>query len=189
MFRKVLVLLALLAGTGNACAQEATPFRVSVEQEGIALEAVDGRVSLKPAPFDLVLHLPRSMGIKVHASLDGTTHALAMAGVALEALPGFAETGMAEGLFNTELELLLSPDAPNYLFYDSEEEHRFNAVSGSPEEGYRCVRTVASLYAVEAGSPIALSTLQAPLYLVFIHRVWGEPEQQRIALVLDPESP
>ncbi|MBX2980015.1 MAG: hypothetical protein KF905_12025 [Flavobacteriales bacterium] len=189
MLQKVLVLLAILVGTGNACAQEATPFRVSVEQDGITLEQVDGRVSLKPAPFDLVLHLPQSMGVLVHASLDGTTHRLATEGAAMEALPGFAETGMAEGLLNTELELLLSPDAPNYLFYDNDQEHRFNAVSGSPEEGYRCVRTVASLYEVEAGSRVALSTLKAPLYLVLIHRVWGEPEQQRVTLVLDPDTP
>jgi len=120
------LILSLFFANGNECCEKDPVFNVYVHQHDHEMEITDHTVTLDKESFVLVFRFSQPMGVLVNASFDSKTYDMAMKGEDLEKLPGFEQTGMAEGLLNPDKEILLSDKAPCYWFYDNDEEHRFN---------------------------------------------------------------
>jgi hypothetical protein len=156
-------------------------FRVYFEQDHKIIEAVGDDVFLKKEPFDVVLEFPEPMGVLVHASLNPETYDDAVKGKSLKKLPGFENTGMAESMFNTDNEIMLSNTAPNYWFYDNDDAHRFDAVESSNGK-ITCKRRVVQFTDVDSNRVIKLSDVEQPLNLVFISTEQTEGSDENVEL-------
>lgn len=152
-------------------------FVVTIEQDGREYGSLNNVITIKPKPFDIVISMSEPMGVLVNASLSSRTFTKAVKGKHLDKLPGFKSTGMAEGLFNSDKELILAEDAPMYWFYDSDSLHRFNDVRKT-ETTIDCVRTIASLWDRETKAETALFAQSKPLYLVFVSYKWDGADQK-----------
>lgn len=163
-------------------------FKITIEQNGKQQKIEDNHILLQPGSFEIVIEMSEPMGILVNASFDDKTFKLASKNKHLDKLPGFEETGMAEGLLNTDKEILLSEKAPSYWFYDTEEENRFNSIS-KLENGIVCKRTIENLFDTETSTGIKITDVSKPIYLVFISYKKGseitdqiEVQRQSIAI-------
>lgn len=151
-------------------------FSVHFEQGTKVIEA-DDDVTLKKEPFDIVFEFPEPMGVLMHASFNPETYNLALENKPLKKLPGFENTGMAEGLFNPDNEILLNATAPGYWFYDNDEAHRFNEAKEKSGK-ITCKRHVVQFNEIDSNRITNVEDVIAPLNLVFISVERGESEKE-----------
>ena len=155
-------------------------FSVHFEQGTKVIEA-DDEVTLKKEPFDIVFEFPEPMGVLVHASFNPETYNLALENKPLKKLPGFENTGMAEGLFNTDNEILLNATAPGYWFYDDDEAHRFNEAKEKSGK-ITCKRHVIHFNEIDSNRVTNVEDVIAPLNLVFISVERGESDKETLEI-------
>ncbi|MFT3740914.1 MAG: hypothetical protein QM786_19360 [Breznakibacter sp.] len=157
--------VALCAAMPMAHAQGKPGFWI--EQDGQRIVVQHDVVTLQKDDFDLMFKISKGEAVLVNASLQPHSYHMAQRGEETTRIPGFESTGMAEGLFNPDLELFISNDSPSYWFYDNAKSHRFN--SAEPAKGkFICRRTVQTLYDVDGEKRINIRQLSAPLYLVIV---------------------
>lgn len=173
------LILSFLFAKGTRNCEKDPVFAVYFSQNNTAADIIDNTVTLDKKSFDLLLGFSEPMGVLVNASFDSKTYDLALKGKALDKLPGFEQTGMAEGLLNTDKEIVLSEEAPGYWFYDNEEEHRFNEVQKT-DTGFICLRTIEKLVDADNQTEIRVSEVNQPLYLVFISYKRGQSIMDRV---------
>ena len=154
-------------------------FKVTIEQNGTQQEIKNNSVVLNRRTFDIVIEFSEPMALLVNASFNKKTFNQASKNIHLDKLPGFQETGMAEGYFNTEKQLFLAYKAPNYWYYDSDDDNRFNIVDKT-DHGIICKRTIENLYDIDTKTSIKTKEIDKPLYLVFISYKRGENITDRI---------
>ncbi len=156
-------------------------FHVRIEQNGKVFESINGLVTLDKKEFNIVFEFSEPMGLLINGSFYEKTYKLASKGIIKSELPGFKNTGMAEGLLNPDKEILISDDSPNYWFYDDNEKNRFNSIE---EAGGNilCRRIIQNLYDVETKTTIKVEDVSKPLYLVFISYKRGEKITDEIEL-------
>lgn len=107
----------MLAGTRYVPSTSSDPtFTVTVEQGGHEQTITNGKVMVKPMSFDIVIEMSEPMGVLVNASLNSRSFTKAINQKHLDKIPGFQETGMAEGLFNSDRAITLAELAPMYWF-------------------------------------------------------------------------
>ncbi|MCU0428988.1 MAG: hypothetical protein MUF42_03370 [Cytophagaceae bacterium] len=147
--------------------QKQKDFHVLIEQGGVIITPNNGEINLKKGEFNIVFELSEPMGVLVNGSFQETTYERAVKGKPKSDLPGFENTGMAEGLLNPDKEIFISNDAPNYWFYDDKENNRFNSVEVVNEK-LICKRIIQNFYEVETKKNIKVENVSKPLYLVFI---------------------
>ncbi len=150
-----------------------SPLLVCVEQDGRAQIPINGQLVLVRHPFTLVLRARPDEGILVNASANPITLGLLPFTNDLDELPGFRCTGMADCLGNPKQELVLSDTAPNYWYFDSNGEHRFDAPPAESMQGSLGRRTVSLLRTHGKESPASLQDWpHEQLHLVFIRSIW-----------------
>ena len=142
-------------------------FLIYVEKDQEIIEEANDVISLEPDAFNFVFEFSRPMGVLVHASFDQKTLKLAKKNKPFNKLPGFRQTGMADVMANPEKQVLLSEEAPNYWFYQSDSEHRFDKVLRSGNR-IRCIRTIERILDTDAQASIEVEELSRPLHFVFI---------------------
>lgn len=103
-------------------------FKVAIQQSGKVMPIKDHVVQIKKKPFTLVIVFPSPQGILVNSSFDPESYDAARAGKSFSEIPGFLEFGMAEDQFNTNKDLILTKTAPQYLYYESDDDSRFDQV-------------------------------------------------------------
>lgn len=126
-----------------------TPYRLELRQNGKAVPIVKHQASLKAAPFDLVLNLPRKAGVLLNVSLAPAVYKRAAAGKRLnKGLPMGPGTGMAEHPRNPKRVLWSTSQGSHYLYHQSATEHRFSSVRVSGEQlvGTRRVEAVVDVH-------------------------------------------
>lgn len=158
--------------------QKDKEFDVSIYQNGELIEIKDNTVFLKDSTFDIVFNFSEPMGVLVNASFDKTTFKQAKKNKPLDNLKGFTEYGMADGLLNADKDIILHDEAPNYLYYDSDVDNRFNK-SERKEDGLLCVRTIERFYEAKSDSSINIQNLKKDVYLVFISYAPGQKITER----------
>jgi hypothetical protein len=141
--------------------------KISIEQNGQKYDINNNTVVLSPSPFDIVFEFSEPMNVLINASFNPKTLKLAADQQPISHLPGFSETGIAEGLFNEDKEIFISENAPNCWFFDDESRHRFNITSqsGSIIIGKR---TIENLYNLDEKSVIKVTENKKTIFLVFI---------------------
>lgn len=156
-------------------------FHVFIEQNGKLIEPINGVVNLDKSEFNLVFEFNEPMGLLINGSFKKKTYKLATKGKTKSLLPGFQNTGMAEGLLNPDKEIFLSNDSPNYWFYEDSEKNRFNSIE-KVDEKLICKRTIKNLYEVDKKTNTEIENVNKPLYLVFISYKLGEKFTDEIEL-------
>lgn len=142
-------------------------FHVMVEQDGKMIEPKNGIVNVDKSEFNLVFKFNNPMGLLVNGSFKKKTYELAAKGIAKSKLPGFEETGMAEGLLNKDQEILISNSAPGYWYYENDEQSRFNSTEKKNGK-LICKRIIKNFYDVNSKQTSSVKNVKKPLYLVFI---------------------
>lgn len=156
-------------------------FGVSISQNGETIDIKNNTVTLNDTTFDIVINFSEPMGILVSASFDKSTYEKAKKNKPLNKLDGFTELGMADGLSNPDKEVLISDKAPNYWYFDSASESRFNKTEVH-DNGISCTRTIEKVYDVSTGSTISVQDVKKDLFLVFISYKQGENLTDRIEI-------
>lgn len=154
-------------------------FSFYVTQNGVRQAINDNAVTLNKGAFDIVIKLSKPMGILVNASFDNKTYSEAVKGTPLDKLEGFKNTGMAEGLLNADKEILVADKSPNYWFYDTDEDNRFNGIEKT-NDGIICKRTIENLFLKDKQKTIKIGKVKKPLYLVLVSSKPGENFTDRI---------
>ena len=154
-------------------------FSVTITQNGQEQVNSNNIVTINKDTFDIVFKFSEPMGILVNASFDKKTFKLASKNKHLDLLHGFQSTGMSEGLFNTDREIFISENAPNYWYYETDEENRFNRSEKNNNE-IICKRTIENIFEPDLGTKIKVTEVNSPLFLVFISYKRGEKITDRI---------
>ncbi|MGN6646956.1 MAG: hypothetical protein ACTHJT_10550 [Cytophaga sp.] len=176
-------LLSSAICSNQHAAEKRVPFKVYIEQNGIRQPIVNNEVSLEKQPFNIVFVMHKPDGVLISSSFNKTTYEKAVKKEPLSKLPGYENTGMAEGLFNSDNEVIICDDAPSYWFYDNDKEHRFNTVVKS-KDSLVCTRTIKQLYLLdEKDQPtITVEKASKPLYFVFVDYVSDPKTYKRTEL-------
>ena len=143
-------------------------FSMWIEQDGQTMPLNHGAVTLRKAPFEVVMALSRPMAVHLSASLLPKTLQMAAKGWALSKLPGFENRGMAEVMFNPDNQLLICDDSSSYWFFTNKQTHRFNRVTRSGKQ-FICRRTVTQLVDIDEQVTLPVSDINCPIYLVAVH--------------------
>ncbi|WP_018344298.1 hypothetical protein [Cytophaga aurantiaca] len=148
--------------------EKQVPLKFYIEQNGIRQTITNNEVTLDKKTFNIVFVLKKPDGVLVSSSFNKITYEKALKKEALSKLPCYQNTGMAEGLFNKDNEVMISDEAPSYWFYDTDKEHRFNTIIKS-RDSLVCTRTIKQVYIIDKQEPILIEKITKPLYFVFIN--------------------
>lgn len=149
-------------------------FGLYFEQNGQRYDVIKNEVTLKAAPFDLVLVFPAPMGVLINASLEPFTYGPVTKKKSKkkkEELIGFANTGMAEENFNPGNDIMITDNAPSYWYYDSATAHRFSQVILT-DSGYVCKRHIESLAFIGDKKKEKIEGNMPALFLVLMSTMW-----------------
>ncbi len=167
--------MVLLCAYSAAAQVPAQAFTVHIVQDGKEISQAGGVSLLKKEPFTLVFELDTPIAILVNASFNNASYQAAKQGLPLESVQGFTETGMAEGTFNSEKDIMVNDMAPSYWYYDGPKDHRFDSVAVK-DGHYTYYRTIANTYEVKNHKAKPIRKVGDPLNLVFAVFDWsGEP--------------
>jgi len=156
-------------------------FRVFIEQNGKLIEPNNGVVTLEKKSFNIVFEFNEPMGLLINGSFKSKTYNLASKGKPMSKLPGFKNTGFAEGLLNPDKDMFVSYEGPSCWFYDDPENNRFNfteKVNGK----IVCKRIIENLFDIDSNANIKVENVDKPLYLVFISYTNGDSNNDRLEL-------
>ena len=165
-------------------------FQVKISQHGDTLSVAENVIELERAPFDIIVMMPPKTHLLVSASYNDRTFNMAQSGAAMNSMPGFSETAMAEGLFNADRELMVFYYAPSYWYYEDDYDNRFNRTKQKNNQ-VQCVRTIEYINSLTHDKRLPVAAQNKPLYLTFIsyNRLPGpdnkKEEVQRHTLKLD----
>lgn len=166
-------------------------FGLYFEQDGKRYDVVNNGLTLKAAPFELVLYFPEPMGVLLNASLEPFTFGPATRKKNTKKkddLLGFSQTAMAEAVFNPDKDIIINDNAPSYWYYDSATSHRFSEVIAT-DSGYLCKRRIEVLSFVADKKQELIEGNMPALYLVFMSVMQGknqhEIELMRAAVKVD----
>lgn len=140
---------------------------VSIKQNGVIIPMENDTVTISRAPFEIIFTHRDPISFLVNASLTPQTYYLVDTDVELKNLPGFTQTGMAEGLRNDAFHITLSKDAPNAWMYSDKDVNRFDKVSVR-RKSIECTRTIQNIrYGQELEKKIEDTDMDS-IYLAFV---------------------
>lgn len=173
-------LLALMCvGFGD---NKSRSLEVYVTQGGRVITTRNHEVKLRKKTFELNFPFKKSTSFLVNCSFNDSTYRSAAAGEPIESLIGFVQSGLAEGRFNTERDVMVADKAPSYWFHDSENETRFDTIVQLDKKLKVAVRTIEQVFDVDQRSHLPLSSMKRPLYFVFIEYVYDRRLGKRVEL-------
>lgn len=142
---------------------------IQIEQKDELVVPINGEVTLEKLSFDLIFNLSKPKAFFVNASFKNETYRLASKEKDYKKLPGFEYSGMAEGIRNEHMNVLISDDGPSYWFYKDDKENRFNKIE-KKNGNYRCTRTIESFFNVDSDprETINFKDINFPVYFVVI---------------------
>jgi hypothetical protein len=165
--------------------------QVSAQVKQVYASVVQGKKSfelnqeihLKRDDFKFVFSMAEPSSLLISCATEDVTLREAQKGVKMNKLKGFQGTGMAEGLFNPDKEILFDNESASCWYYDSLTSHRFSDAYWD-NGGIKCERKIKQLYDVTNQKSVPLK--QAPtLYLVFIEYKWNSLTNEHIEVARD----
>jgi len=147
---------------------------LSIEQSGRNINIIDDIAEIRRTKFLITFKFSQPDSILINASFLSETYNNAKAGLPLNELTGFKETGIAEELFNKESIIYLSNNSPNFWYYSDDTDHRFNNILKTGNS-YLCTREVSGLIDLDTSvERIDISKIrQNEIYLVVIKSEWN----------------
>ncbi|MBD81430.1 MAG: hypothetical protein CL840_21105 [Crocinitomicaceae bacterium] len=172
--KKLFLLFSVIFLTGNLIlGQNSNEFTVEVFQKNKKVEVNNHTVNIKSQKFDIVFSFSKPTSLLISATFDSTTYSQAINNKEITELKGFKQSGMAEGMKNSELNILLNHSAPSAWYYDDEEENRFN-LTEKKNGRIKCTRTIKTLYDVNKKQKLKMANVKMPIFMVFISYRYDE---------------
>lgn len=136
-------------------------------QDGKEIKPDGDRIALKREPFEIRIKAVIDEGVLVGVTFDDAIYYSATGRSDAEAVGWFENTGMADALFNPSESVMLSDEAPNYWFYSTVDEHRFDSAPKIVGDYFIGTRTIANIAALDPYRLVSLDQLDDDLFLVF----------------------
>ncbi len=155
-------------------------FQVSIEQDGEVRGSGNSEIVLKKKPFSINVSFVEAKRIFVNASFTDESYAPSKDGSPLSEIPGFTGTGIAEELFNKNEVLFISRDSPNYWYYNSKSDHRFNSVK-EESSVLICTRRISAVYDIDGEKrDIEIENMaEKRIFLVFMNLEWNKDYSEK----------
>ncbi len=140
---------------------------IIIEQNGMAVMPSNGVHRLDRKEFNVVLELPKPMGLLVNASFSNQ---IAAEGKPLAIRQEFQkENIMAVSLFNEERTVYISEDSSSPWYYENEKDNNFNNIQ-TLNDRYRCTRTI-KYFQENTSAKSNIEKITAPLFLTIVPEV------------------
>ncbi|CAN0004164.1 unnamed protein product [Chrysoparadoxa australica] len=153
-----------------------------VTQKGKAVPIRDHEVKLSRRTFELNFPFRKTTSFLVSCSYEDATLKAARDNQPIEELPGFAQTGMAEGRFNDQKDVIVSQSAPSYWYYNDANDTRFDSIIQLDKKNFVGIRTIEQLYDVAQRKHVELRGNRQPLHFVFIAYDYDKRLNKRVEI-------
>jgi len=141
-------------------------FNIIFLQDGITHQVVNNKVSLKKAPFHVIVDASNINGIYLNASFQKDSKFVTPN--EFDNLTSIAPKVFAEQAFNKNNELIVSPLNYSYWFYNQNMDwHRYNNVHPKKEKGFIGTKTIHQIFEEGNDTILPVEELTEPLYLFF----------------------
>ena len=170
----IISVLAISSFSGTGPDMKFFTFRIL--QDSIEVQVKHKTIKLNKKPFVIEVSMSAALGIFVNASFEERSYKISKSKRSFTEIPGFRQTGMAEADFNRNKEIMVSVEAPNYWYYETEKSHRFDEVK--TEEGwFVCTRSIEKVYNVDTKKTFKIEEVTGDLYLVFLVKQRGKSQE------------
>ncbi len=181
----VLGCICCSCGSGQKTSSTFSHFKVEFIQDGVLKPINNHDVTLLKKSFTIIIYFKSADSIFVNASYKPDCFNAILEQKKLQEIPGFEGVGIQEELFNPDKFINISDTSPNYWYYNSHNEHRFNKTSILKKPfKIRCERKIENVsFTLVDNTPkkIGVSEItQNALYLVFLKLVWNSDYTRRI---------
>lgn len=139
---------------------------VKVFQFGKEIKAINSVYELKPDEFSLHFNVDNTDSFLVGSTFDEDVYRSAQGQADLE-VAWYANTGLAEDLFNPKKQIFISNDAPNYWYFDSKKDHRFDKDPIGNLIKWTAKRTINHFYDLDNDKKNKTKDLKKSIYLIF----------------------
>lgn len=162
-------------GNGQVKDDTAGFIDVYIEQDGRLINFIDNTAEIKKSQFRFVFTLRQPDGFLLNASFSPESYDAAAGGGGLETIPGFLNTGIAEELFNPEYTMFISSDSPNYWYYYSDSDSRFDSVT-KEDDIIKCRRTISSVIDLDRNGEKKDTSriIHDTIYIVIVRIEWND---------------
>lgn len=167
---KNISLAMLFSLLGLICmAQESV--NIKVQQGFETIHAESNQFALNKAPFKLIFHVKNLDGFCVGITQDEDIYNSAIGNADMEVM-WFENTGMAEGMFNEEKLVTISDDAPNFWYFDTIDDHRFDRNPQGTLQEWLAERSVNGFFITELSDSYTVEDMVRPVYLVVYQPIY-----------------
>ncbi|MGJ8684216.1 MAG: hypothetical protein ACSHWW_06315 [Nonlabens sp.] len=162
---------------------------ISIEQNGKALNPVDGSIKLDREPFEIVFNSTTPNYILVNASYSDDLSLKAINGDLLTTQPQFTLGHIiAENYHNPEKSIYASSEGSSAWLQESKENHMFNSLEFKDGK-YEGTRIIENIFDLDENQNTEIQFIDKPLYLVFLILTDGDlkenQELQRVCLKIE----
>lgn len=153
---------------GSFIFAQSPSLEVKIIQNGVVVQPKNGVYHLKNSEFSFEFVSNAVEGFLVGATFDDDVYRSALGKADLE-VSWFSNTGIADGYFNPDKEIMVYNDAPSYWYFTNKKDHRFDKLSTSgTSKKYVAKRTVANFKDLSVNKTISLKNFKKSLF-VFIY--------------------
>lgn len=138
------------------------------------------RVLLEKRDFQIQVEGEVGQGVLVGTTFDDAIYYGAIGVSDNESIDWFANTGMAEELYNNSKSIIVNDEAPSYWFYSSKDEHRFDEAPVVIKNIFIGTRSIANIAALDPYRLVPLDQLDDDLFIVFYQVEYGERFEERV---------
>lgn len=167
---KSIITVIIILTTKLVLAQN-TRLTVSVLQNDTEIIGAKQVYSVYPQEFTLAFNVENSDGFLIGATFDADVYRSALGMADLEVM-WFANTGMAEELFNSEQQLFISNEAPSYWYFENNSDHRFDKSPTGTAQKWSATRSINNFNLIDIEKKIEVKDFTKSLYLVFYENVY-----------------
>jgi hypothetical protein len=195
MYTKKLFTLALLtlifcyscSGTSRSIKNtDFSYFKIAFEQNGEYHFPIDNKVSLKNAPFSILVYLNIPDGILVNASLHDDSYEAMITGLPEKDIQGFKKNNLPDEISNSNNTLLISKQSPSYWYYINEQDNVFNQIEKISKNIILCERKIDKVKNMDSNQTLSTLNIEdinfKQVYLCFLKSDWSNDFKTRIEL-------
>jgi len=159
-------------------------FKIAFEQNGVYyFPSADNEISLKKAPFSVLVYLNIPDGVLVNASLHEDSYNAMINNVPEKDIEGFKKALIPDEISNLNNMLLISTQSPSYWYYTNEYDNVFNHTERITKKIILCERKINKITNTDTDQLLNIEDIPFNrIYLCFLKNDWSNDFRTRIEL-------
>lgn len=146
---------------------------VGIFQNGKPIKNDNHVFHLKGDEFSFQITSKGYEGFLLGATLEEDLYRSALGDADLD-VNWFAETGMAEAMFNEDKSMFVSDEAPSYWYYTDKKDHRFDHDPLLISGGWEGSRTIKTFYDIVQEKEISVVGFKKSLFVYFYAPIYND---------------